>query len=88
MDLIVYFLQLCFLIYYILIIARIVLPFFRHSPSHPAVRIIVSLTEPVLSKIRQALPPKWMGGVDYSIFVLIILLFLLQRILLFLLSSI
>ena len=88
MDLIVYFLQLCFLIYYILIISRIVLPFIKHSPEHPMVRIITGLTEPALSLIRQALPPKWMGGVDYSIFVLIILLFLLQRILLFLLSSI
>ena len=87
MDLILYLINLCFYLYFILIIVRIVLPFIKHSPNHPAVRLIFILTEPFLLKIRQALPPRWMGGVDFSAFILIILLFLLQRVVLFFLGS-
>lgn len=88
MGLIVNILNLCIYLYYILLILRILMPFFRHPPNHPLVRLLRLLTEPPLAVIRKALPPKWMGGVDYSIFILIILLFLLQRIMLFVLTSV
>jgi YggT family protein len=60
---------------YILIfatIARAILSWFQQGGHHPLTRLLDSLTDPLLSPIRRALPP--VGGLDFSPFVLIILL--------------
>lgn len=60
---------------YILIFAtfaRAILSWFQQGGHHPLTRLLDSLTDPLLMPIRRTLPP--IGGLDFSPFVLIILL--------------
>ncbi|MBK34443.1 MAG: hypothetical protein CME26_02805 [Gemmatimonadetes bacterium] len=50
---------------------------FSPDPSHPVVRGIYALTEPVLGPVRRILPP--MGGFDLSPIVIFLVLMYLQR---------
>lgn len=63
------------IIYMWLIIARAVISWVNADPYNPIVQFIYSATEPVLSKVRSRMP--FMGGVDLSpIIVLMIIVFL------------
>jgi YggT family protein len=53
-------------------IARAILSWFQQGGYHPVVRILDTLTDPLLLPLRRLLPP--IGGLDFSPFVLIILL--------------
>lgn len=60
---------------YILIFAtfaRAILSWFQQGAYNPLTRLLDSITEPLLGPIRKVLPP--IGGLDFSPFVLIILL--------------
>lgn len=48
-----------------IIIARVVISWVNADPYNPIVRAIYSVTEPVLYRIRQALPV-FGGGIDFS----------------------
>jgi YggT family protein len=52
-------------IYSWIVIARVVISWVNADPYNPIVRAIYSVTEPVLYRIRQALPV-FAGGIDFS----------------------
>ncbi len=52
-------------IYSWIVIARVVISWVNADPYNPIVRAIYSITEPVLYRIRQALPV-FAGGIDFS----------------------
>jgi YggT family protein len=58
-------LDLVLTFYMWIIIARVVISWVNADPYNPIVRAIVSVTEPVLYRIRQALPV-FAGGIDFS----------------------
>lgn len=69
-------------LYNFLVIARVLLSYFPNiDPSHPAVRFLYEVTEPVLRPIRDFLRQQFpgMGPVDFSPIVLLILILILSR---------
>jgi len=62
------------------IIARALLSWFNLGPSHPLVRILYDLTEPILAPLRRVIP--MIGMIDITPIVAIILLQVIQSILL------
>jgi YggT family protein len=52
------------------VLAIIIVSFLAPQSAHPAVEFIWQLTEPVMSPLRQVLPP--MGGLDFSPIILFI----------------
>lgn len=85
MRTLIFAINLVFSICYILILARAVLSWIPHNRFHPLVQPVYTLTEPILSPIRRGLPPIRIG-IDASPFVAIILLWILQKIILWLLT--
>ena len=63
-------------IYGYIIIARAVMSFMDLSPYNPIVRIVYTLTEPVLGTVRRVLPP--FGGFDFSPLVVLVAIWLLH----------
>jgi YggT family protein len=61
------------------IIARALLSWFNLGPSHPLVRILYDITEPVLAPLRRVIP--MIGMFDISPIVALILLDVIRRIL-------
>jgi YggT family protein len=63
-------------IYKWIIIARAVISWVNPDPYNPIVRFLYSVTEPVLYRLRRALP-LYGGGIDFSpIIVFVIIIFL------------
>jgi len=61
-----------------IVIARAILSWVNPDPYNPIVRFLYNATEPVLYRIRRALP-LFAGGIDFSpIIVFVIILFLQQ----------
>ena len=69
-------LNLVITLYIWAVIIRAILSWVNADPYNPIVRFLVTITEPVLYRIRQYLPP--MGGIDLSPLVLILVLYFLQ----------
>ncbi len=67
-----------------LVIIAVVLSYFM-DPYHPVRRAVDSVVEPMLAPIRRILPP--IAGLDFSPFVLLILIQLLARIIISLLLT-
>ena len=65
-------------IFILVILIQAILSYFM-SPFEPIRRFIDRLVNPFLNPIRRVLPP--MGGLDFSPFVLIILLYIIDSIL-------
>lgn len=72
-----------FTLYTLALIARAVLPLLGMSYAHPVMRFLWDITEPLLAPIRRRLPPT--GPVDFSPMVLILILWLIEQILLWVL---
>ena len=68
-------------LYSLVVLGAVVISWIQLPPNHPAIRLIRTLTEPVLLPIRRMLPP--MGGLDFSPMVLLIGLQLLKRLMMF-----
>ena len=51
-------------LYSLLIVARVVASWLDVRPYHPAIRLLVEITEPVLGPFRRRFPPR--GGLDFS----------------------
>ncbi len=66
-------------LYFIVLLARILLPLFGVNPIHPIMQVILRMTEPVLAPIRSVLPQT--GMLDFSPMVAMILLTILQAVL-------
>ena len=60
-----------------IVIARAVISWVSADPYNPIVRFLVQVTEPLLSRIRRALPFN-MGGIDISPMILILGIVFLQ----------
>lgn len=64
------------MMYFVLIIARVIVSWIANQSRHPLIPLIYQLTEPVLRPISKLIPP--IGGIDLSpLFALIALRFLL-----------
>ena len=59
------------------VLARALLSWFVRDPSHPLLRILIDLTEPILAPIRRRLPPSWM--IDLSPLIAIIVINVVWR---------
>jgi YggT family protein len=81
------FLNFIFNLAYILMVIRAFLTYVPHDKEHPVLKLIYDATEPLLSVIKRGLPPTRIG-VDASPFITIILLYLLQQIILYILALI
>ncbi|OQX60350.1 MAG: hypothetical protein B5M56_11120 [Desulfococcus sp. 4484_241] len=64
-------------LYTYVIIAQAVLSWVNPDPYNPIVRFINNLTEPLLYRIRRALPTVY-GGIDFSPIVVILVIVFLQ----------
>jgi YggT family protein len=64
-------------LYSLVVLAAVVMSWVRMDRRHPLVKIVYSLTEPVLAPIRRALP--LVRGLDFSPLVLLIALRVLRR---------
>jgi YggT family protein len=64
-------------IYSWIVIARVVISWVNADPYNPIVRAIYTMTEPVLYRIRRALPV-YGGGIDFSPIVVFIGIMFLQ----------
>ena len=62
-----------------LLIATVLISWILPDPSHPVVRFLSRVTEPILSPIRNLLPT--MGRMDFSPFIAIVAIQLLVRVL-------
>ena len=69
-------------LYMWIVIARALISWVNPDPYNPIVRFLVNATEPVLWRIRRALP--MLGGIDFSPMLLIVAILFLQN---FLVSS-
>lgn len=78
-------LDIAFTLYSFAIIARSLLPWFRVDPYHPAVQLLIQITEPLLAPIRRSIPP--IGGLDFSPMVALLILLLIEWLLRTLLIS-
>ena len=81
MDFIIFVVNFLFSVYYILLAIRAILPWVSHSRESSLVRPVYLLTEPVLAPIRKGLPPARIG-MDVSPFILIILLWIINQVIL------
>lgn len=64
-------------LYIWVIVARAVISWVNADPCNPIVRMLCSLTDPVLDRLRQALPMGF-GGIDISPIVAIFILWFLR----------
>ena len=65
--------------YQCVLIASVLISWILPDPSHPVVRVLSRVTEPILSPIRNLLPT--MGRMDFSPFIAIVAIQLLVRVL-------
>ncbi len=79
--------NLIFDVAYVLMVIRAFLTYLPHNRFHPFIRPAYDLTEPLLSTIRKGLPPEKIG-VDASPFIAIVLLFIVQQTIFYILSLI
>lgn len=75
-----------FNLYYLALLARVVLSWLPHPPAGRFVEIIHRVTEPLLSQVRRIIPPA-AGGVDFSPYIGLLFLWFLQSVLINLLST-
>ncbi|MGH7774420.1 MAG: YggT family protein [Candidatus Binatia bacterium] len=61
-----------------IIVARAVISWLNPDPYNPIVRFLYSATEPVLYRVRRALP-LYAGGIDFSPILVFVAIIFLQR---------
>ena len=64
--------------YMLVVIARAILSWVNPDPYNPIVRFLYNVTEPVLYRIRRAIPLN-MGGIDFTPMILILALVFLDQ---------
>ena len=72
-------------VYIYIIVARAIISWVNPDPYNPIVRFLHNATDPLLYRIRRFLPLQ-LGGFDFSPIVLLFGLYLLQRIIIVLLT--
>jgi YggT family protein len=58
------------MLYEIVLIGRVVVSWVGADPGNPIVRILIQLTEPVMSRVRRFVPP--VAGLDFSVLVVLL----------------
>lgn len=61
-----------------IVVARAVISWVNPDPHNPIVRFLYSATEPVLYRLRRALP-LYAGGIDFSPILVFVVIIFLQR---------
>jgi YggT family protein len=61
-----------------IVIARAIVSWVNPDPYNPIVRFLYSVTDPVLYRIRRALPV-YAGGIDFSPIIVFVAIIVLQR---------
>lgn len=74
--------------YELLILASVLMSWFRPDPYNPVVRFIRQATEPVIDFVRRSLPFLRAGMIDFSPIVVLLLLRLLSTLLISLLQRV
>lgn len=72
MNSIIAFLDVIVTVVLFAIIGRSILSWFVRDPSHPLMRLLIDVTEPILGPIRRRLPETWMVDLSPLIAVLVI----------------
>ena len=70
-------LQLVLTLYLWIVIARAVISWVNPDPHNPIVRFLYSATEPLLYRIRRAVPISF-GGIDFSPLIVLVAIYFLQ----------
>ena len=65
-------------IYSWIVIARVVISWVNADPYNPIVRFLYTVTDPVLYRLRRALPFLYTSGVDLSPIVIVVGIYFLQ----------
>ncbi len=84
-EFLIFVINFLFSVVYIMLALRAILPWLPHNKSNPFIKPVYVLTEPVLSVIKAGLPPNRIG-MDVSPYIVIILLWLVQQVILKLIS--
>ena len=79
MTFLVSIIQLLYIIFWVLILARFILSFVNLDYYHPVRRLVYNLTEPILEPIRRILPPS--SGLDFSPMIALLLAYAIRAIL-------
>ena len=77
--------DLIFTFFYLAIMARIILSWFRIDPYHPVSVLLFRVTEPILAPFRNIIPP--IGMIDLSPIVALVVLGIVQQVLFFIIQS-
>jgi YggT family protein len=85
-DVSVRFISILSTVLVVAIIIRAILSWFTPDSGTGLLRIIMDVTEPILGPIRRILPP--VGGIDFSPFLAIILIWLVGQLLIHALSPV
>jgi len=86
MDFIIFAINFIFSLYYLILVVRAILPWFSQDRSNPFFHLLYLVTDPLINPIKAGLPPQKFG-MDVSPFILIFLLWLIQKLLLFFLGG-
>jgi YggT family protein len=70
-------LQMVLTLYLWIVIARALISWVNPDPYNPIVRFLYSATEPLLHRIRRALPIS-LGGIDFSPLIVMVAIYFLQ----------
>jgi YggT family protein len=70
-------LNLVLTLYMWIVIARALISWVNPDPRNPIVRFLYNATEPLLYRVRRVVP--YMGGIDFSPLLVIIVIIFLQR---------
>ena len=77
--------EIVFSIFSFAILTRVLLTWVRIDPTHPAVQLLLDVTEPVLRPIRELMPA--MGMFDFSPIIALLLLNVLEGLLLYIIRG-
>jgi YggT family protein len=72
-------------VYIYIIVARAIISWVNPDPYNPIVRFLHNATDPVLYRIRRLIPLQ-LGGIDFSPIILLFGVYLLQRVVIVLLT--
>ena len=71
-------LDILFTVFYWLMLVRCLISRVNPDPFNPLVQFLYKTTEPILTPIRQILPPAWGIGIDFSPLIAFVLLIFLK----------
>lgn len=80
LEAVIYVFDTLLTVYSFIVIAVCIISFVNPDPYNPIVRFLRGVTEPVLWRVRKLLPFVYIGGIDFSPLVLLILIQLIKMV--------